>query len=252
MEVLNRLKVTDTSGWLLDIITTASDRYLQACIKETEYLRSDAPKNLKYVGALPPGRQEKAELPSWWDVIVKHKKPLVIVSQGTVANNPDELILPALEAMKDLDVQVVAILVRSNDIAGYQPPPNALMTKSIPFDDLFPHANLVMSNGGYGTIQHAFSAGVPIVLAGMSEDKSEGTARAAWTGAAINLAIQLPTGTQIREAVETVLTTSTYSARAQELKMKYLESDPLGDIAMSIDELASTATNEPKRWLPML
>jgi UDP:flavonoid glycosyltransferase YjiC (YdhE family) len=80
-------------------------------------------------------------------------------------------------------------------------PTNVLAAKFIPFDELFKYADVIVNNGGYGTIQQAFSGGVPMVLAGMSEDKPEACARAAWTGAAINLATQQPTPYHFRRAV---------------------------------------------------
>ena len=237
--VLKQLKATDTSDFILDMLYTKSDLFLQLCIPDIEYPRSDAPKNLRYIGALPPGRREKMALPSWWDEIVKHEKKLIVVSQGTASNNPLELILPTLDALKDLDVLVVATLVRYEAIEGYSPPTNARIAKFVPFDQLFEHADVIVSNGGYGTIQQGFSAGVPMVLSGMSEDKPEACARAAWTGAAINLATQTPTVALIREAVQTILEVPDYRSRALELKDKYLKYDSLTEIAASIDELAS-------------
>ncbi|MCJ1259588.1 hypothetical protein MMC24_007427 [Lignoscripta atroalba] len=243
---LDEVGATDTRGWFMDQWVTLPDRYLQLSIKELEYPRSDAPSTLRYVGALPIGTQEDPHLPPWWDVIVKHEKRLVVVSQGTVSNDPDELIIPTLEALKDLDIVVVATLVRNDRIEGYEVPPNVLIAKFIPFDELFKHTDIVISNGGYGTIQHAFKGGVPMVLAGMSEDKPEGNARAAWTGAAINLATQRPQLGQVREAVETILSTPSYKARAVELQAEYRKIDCLENIAATIDELALAAAKKRK------
>lgn len=246
VERLQQLKATNTSSFFFDELVTLPDRYLQLSIKELEYPRSDAPDSLKFIGALPSGKRESCSLSPWWDVIVKHEKRLVVVSQGTASNDPKDLILPTLEALKDLDVLVVATLVRSDRIEGYELPANALTAKFIPFDELFKHADIMVSNGGYGTIQQALSAGVPMVLAGMSQDKPEVNARTAWTGAAINLATQQPQVTQVREAVDKILHTPSYKARALELRAEYLKTDCLGDIASTIDELAFEAKRKSK------
>lgn len=108
-------------------------------------------------------------------------------------------------------------------------PTNVLTAKFIPFNELFKHADVIVNDGGYGTIQQAFSAGVPMVLACMSEDKPEACARAAWTGAAINLATNQPTPSQVRAAVEKVLDMPRYKARALELQRQYLKTDCFGD-----------------------
>ncbi len=241
VEKLQQLNATETDGFFLDQLITLPDRYLQLCIKELEYPRSDAPDSLRYVGALPSGKREKIPMPSWWDIVVKHKKPLVVVSSGTSTNDPKDLIVPTLEALKGLDILVVATLVRSDNIEGYQIPANALTAKFIPFDELFKYADIIVSNGGYGTVQQAFSAGVPMVLAGMTEDHPESCARAAWTRAGINLATQTPEIAQLRKAVEEILGRSCYKARAMQLKAQYAKSDSLGDIAATVNELAYKA-----------
>jgi UDP:flavonoid glycosyltransferase YjiC (YdhE family) len=235
---LKSLKATDTSDFFMDLVVTLPDRYLQLSIQELEYPRSDAPNSLRFIGALPSGKRETTALPSWWNQIVRHEKPLVVVSQGTVSNDPNDLIIPTLKALKDLDILVVATLVRSDNIEGYELPANVLVAKFIPFDELFKHADVIVNNGGYGTIQQAFSAGVPMVLAGMSEDKPEACARAAWTGAAINLATHQPTRSQVRVAVEEILDIPTYKEHALQLQKQYLRCDCLGDISATINELA--------------
>jgi hypothetical protein len=46
---------------------------------------------------------------------------------------------------------------------------------------------VMVTNGGYGGVQMALSYGVPLVVAGASEDKPEVGARVAWSGAGLNL-----------------------------------------------------------------
>jgi UDP:flavonoid glycosyltransferase YjiC (YdhE family) len=106
------------------------------------------------------------------------------VTQGTLANRDfSELIEPALEALADLDVLVVAALGRDAQLASV--PANARVAEFIPFARLLPHTSVLVSNGGYGTVQQALRHSVPMVLAGVTEDKIEVTARTAWTGAAV-------------------------------------------------------------------
>jgi hypothetical protein len=72
----------------------------------------------------------------------------------------------------------------------------------------------MVTNGGYGAVNHALSLGVPLVIAGDSEEKPEIAARVAWAGAGINLGTGRPSASQIREAVRTVLTKPQYRQRA--------------------------------------
>lgn len=232
---------TDTSLFVFDAPCIKSDLFLQLSIHQLEYPRSDAPKTLRFIGALPPGRREAMPLPEWWDEIVRHEKKLVVVTQGTVANDPSELILPTIDALASrVGVTVVTTLVRGEAIANFTPPPNVRIAKWIPYDQLFKYTDCVVSNGGFGTIQQALVVGVPLVLAGGTEDKPEGCARAAWSGAAIDLQKVRPEVDELRHAVEYVLFDKEQKVkkRAEELKAEYARHDCLGSIAGAVEELA--------------
>ena len=154
-------------------------------------------------------------------------------------NEPENLTVPAMEGLRDLDVLVVVTLVRTDHMDNYEPPANVKIAQWVPFEKLFPYADVVVNNGGYGTINLALSQGVPLVLAGLSEDKKEANARTAWTGAAIDLACERPTPTAVREAVQKMLENPKYKARALKLQAEYLKYDSLEDIAATIDEMGN-------------
>lgn len=82
--------------------------------------------------------------------------------------------------------------------------------------------------------------GVPLVLAGGTEDKPEGCARTAWSGAAIDLRKARPEVEEVRDAVEYVLFDKEQKVkkRAEELKVEYARYDCLGSIALAVEELA--------------
>ena len=66
-------------------------------------------------------------------------------------------------------------------------PDNARVEPFIPFGALLPHVDVMITNGGYGGVQFALAHGVPLVVAGATEEKPEIAARVAWSGAGINL-----------------------------------------------------------------
>jgi UDP:flavonoid glycosyltransferase YjiC (YdhE family) len=227
---------TEELPFFLDAAVTVPDRYLHLSIEDLEYPRSDAPASLRFVGAVPDERSTRpVALPEWWSEVQAAER-VVAVTQGTIANHDlTELIEPALEALADLDVLVVATLGRDARLADV--PANARVAEFIPFAELLPHTTVLVSNGGYGGVQQALWHGVPMVLAGQSEDKVEVTARTAWAGAAINLATQRPAVADIRKAVENVLDTPTYRERAVLLSAQYRKHDALTEIHASIGEL---------------
>ena len=236
LEVLRSTGATQDPPFIMDAGVSVPDRYLHLSVEGLEYPRSDAPAGLRFIGTLPDEETgSSAPLPPWWPEVTAAER-VIVVTQGTVANRDfSELIEPALEALADLDVLVVAALGRDAQLASV--PANARVAEFIPFARLLPHTSVLVSNGGYGGVQQALRHSVPMVLAGVTEDKIEATARAAWTGAAVNLATQRPSAADLRKAVVTVLDTPSFKDHAARLSAEYARHDALGEISAAIREV---------------
>ncbi|KAL9086100.1 MAG: hypothetical protein Q9165_007312 [Trypethelium subeluteriae] len=240
----------------MDSQVVLADRFLQMSIPSIEYPRSDLPPSIRFVGALPTtgGRKsssshslgavsEAKQLPSWWAEVIAHARPLVVVSQGSKSTNAEELILPTLRALADLDVLVVATLVTVKALPeNFEVPGNVRTASFVPFHELFKHTDIAITNGGYGAVQQALYLGVPMILAGEGKDHTATNARVAWSGAAINLAEEFPKPEKVRTAVLRILGEgSTYKRRAGELAEEYRRmGDPLEKIAEAVEELGVT------------
>lgn len=230
---LARLGATQPASFIFETMAAHADKYLQLSVEELSYQRSDLPEHINFIGALPSPTSH-AELPDWWQDVLDARQ-VVVVTQGTVANSDfSHLIQPTLEALADLPVLVVA--ATGSTALPDVIPANARVAKFIPFVDLLPHTSILVSNGGYAGTQQALSFGVPMVLAGETEDKIEGNARTAYTGAAINLKTQRPTVAAIRTAVQEILASSSYRQHAQRLQEQYARLDPYASIANAIAE----------------
>jgi UDP:flavonoid glycosyltransferase YjiC (YdhE family) len=222
--------------FVFDGMVALPDRFLQLTVAALEYERSDAPAGLRYVGALssPPAAFEP---PAWWEQVLGQRK-VVLVTQGTIANRDfDELIRPTLAALEAMDAVVVAATGRAAADIGAVPA-NARVAAFIPFDELLPHVDVFVTNGGYGGIQQALRHGVPMVLAGETEDKIEVNARVAHTGAAINLRTGRPDAAAVRTAVQAVLTDPQYARSARRLQAQYVQHDAFAAVNAAIRELA--------------
>jgi hypothetical protein len=77
-----------------------------------------------------------------------------------------------------------------------------VVERFIPYAQLMPHVDLLLTNGGYGSIQIALAHGVPVVAIGKTEEKPEIANRVNWSGVGIGLKVLIPTEAQIRDAVE--------------------------------------------------
>jgi UDP:flavonoid glycosyltransferase YjiC (YdhE family) len=167
-------------------------------------------------------------------------KKVIAVSQGTLALRYTDLIVPSIQglAYRDDILLIVALGKKGATLpSDTVVPPNTRIADWIPFDDLLPHCDAFITNGGYGAFQHGISNGTPLILGGATEDKPEVAMRAEWCGIGINLRSGTPTPAAIAEAVESILE-SKYKTRAAELQKEMSSWDPIGMIAQSIDELA--------------
>jgi UDP:flavonoid glycosyltransferase YjiC (YdhE family) len=164
---------------------------------------------------------------------------VVLVTQGTLANfDLQELIQPTLTALANDNVIVIVATGRA-DAGDLIVPSNAKVEAFVPFVRLLPKVDVMITNGGYGAVQQALSFGVPLVVAGDTEEKAFTAARVGWTGAGINLGTRRPTSEQIRAAVRSVLTDSQFRAQAQRLRKNFSQYDALAEIARSVDTLTA-------------
>jgi UDP:flavonoid glycosyltransferase YjiC (YdhE family) len=83
----------------------------------------------------------------------------------------------------------------------------------------------MVTNGGYGGTQLALAHGIPLVVAGETEDKIEVAARVEWAGVGINLRKQRPSPEEVREAVKEVLVNPVYRENARCIQSDFAKYD---------------------------
>lgn len=237
--VLRELGVEPVSLPLFDCVVALADAYLQLSVPSFEFPR-DIPPTVRFVGT-PPIIPNQAPLPPWANELDGSRK-VVLVTQGTVANhNFGLLVAPTLAALaNEPDILVVATAGgRPVDAVPGRVPGNARLASYLPFEWLLPKVDVLVTNGGYGSVNQAMSAGIPLVAAGLTEDKADVNARVAWSGMGINLATNEPTPEALRAAVRTVLDTPHYHARAQAMADEFGAIDTRSEILQIITQVAT-------------
>jgi MGT family glycosyltransferase len=236
---LDRLNSRQLPMFLLDSGTLA-DRFIAPTVPEFDYPRTDLPGNVRYVGAVHPMPTTRFHPPVWWRKL-DGDRPVVHVTQGTVDNaDLSRLLKPTIEALAGENVMVVATTGgRPVSDLAFAVPPNTYVAEYIPHDILLPKVDAMVTNGGYGAVQRALATGVPLVVAGNTEDKPEVAARVAWSGAGIDLKTGTPTAKAIRYAVREVLGDGRYLRRARDMEAAYAQRFGVAEIAALVDEVVS-------------
>jgi UDP:flavonoid glycosyltransferase YjiC (YdhE family) len=210
----------------------------QFTVPEFEYPRSDAPASLHFVGPIS-ATGSQAPPPPWWDDI-SGSRPVVHVTQGTIANRDyEQVIAPTLKALAAQDLLVV-VSTGGRPLDTLPPlPANARAATYLPYDLLLPRTDVFVTNGGYGGVQYALRYGVPVITTSGQEDKPEVAARIAWSGAGRRLKTNRPTPAAVRAAVRSVLDKPGYRARAQAIAASIARIDSTTILAQLVDDLTS-------------
>jgi MGT family glycosyltransferase len=230
-------------NWNFELAT----QYLAATIPEFEYPRSDLPPQVRFTGAMIPPAASDWEPPAWWADVADSRqrgRPVIVVTQGTTATEVHKLLLPAIRGLAGMDALVIGTTGGADPesiLPTSRRPANLRLERFIPFANLLPHVDLMVTNGGYGGTQQALAHGVPLVVAGRTEDKMEVNARVAWSGAGLSLRLDAPTDVQVAQGVRHVLGEPRYRARARELAESYERLPGVPTAAAAIAEVAAGA-----------
>ncbi|WP_181357784.1 glycosyltransferase [Stenomitos frigidus] len=215
--------------------------YLSPSIPAFEYPRSELPSQVHFIGPLLSRPTAAFKPPTWWDEL-KGNRPVIHVTQGTIATNLDDLLVPTLRALETEDVLIVATTggTTTDALKLRSSSTNVRIEPFIPHAHLLPHVDVMVTNGGYNGVQMALANGVPLVVAGQTEEKPEVAARVEWAQVGINLRTQTPTPAQIQKAVKTLLMDSSYRTRIKQFQTQMQQYDTPAIAATLLEQLANT------------
>jgi MGT family glycosyltransferase len=231
-------------GYFIDWMARIADRYLVATVPEFEYPRSDLPPSVRFVGLLGAPGGDAWEQPAWWPELRAARErgqPVVFITQGTITTDPANLLLPAVSALAASDALVVATTSGSDPrelIPAASCPQNLRLAPFIPYSDILPLTDLIVTNGGYGGVQLALSHGVPLVVSGNSEDKMETNMRVLHAGCGVSLGTDRPGVAELTAAAHQVLTDPGYRRNALRLKAAYAR---YSGAPMAVDNILEVA-----------
>jgi UDP:flavonoid glycosyltransferase YjiC (YdhE family) len=169
--------------------------------------------------------------------------PLVYVTFGTVAPGAGHfpgVYRAAIDALARLPIRIVMTVGDSADPAELGPlPSNALVERWIPQAEVLAQASAVVNHGGFGTTVGTVLAGLPQVIVPLFADQPWNAQRIADLGA--GLVAQAAAPETIREAVERVLSESSFRTVASGIAREAFLLPPIDAVASSLAEMVESA-----------
>ena len=120
---------------------------------------------------------EPSHNPTKPDWLPQDDLPLIYATFGTIAaglEHSNDIYRIALEAFSELPVNV--LLTTGKDAPAdliSSVPPNVIVRSFVPQADVLPHAQLMVSHGGSGTVIAGLASGVPMVITPMFADQPD-------------------------------------------------------------------------------
>lgn len=148
-------------------------------------------------------------------------RPLIVVAMGTtVGLGDDAVIARVVDALAPLSVTTLVTVGPHLDRSTLAVPPNASVSGYVRHAAVMPHAALVVTHAGLGTVLASLSAGVPLVCIPLGHDQPHNAARVEAVGAGVarepDASVEV-----IRDAVTRVLGDGRYRAAAAPFRDDY-------------------------------
>jgi MGT family glycosyltransferase len=143
------------------------------------------PEHVVHVGPLP----EETPAGSWnspW--AADDTRPLVVISMSTMYMRQEVTLARAARAAAARGARVLVLAGFELETDNVSVPPGVILRSYVPHVDVLPHASLVVTHGGIGTLIAALTAGVPTVCVPQGRDQHVNAERAQQLGVSITLA----------------------------------------------------------------
>ena len=207
------LEPLPTENWWGELWQRAGEVYI-ASIPELEGSGMPLPASFTYIGGVFGA--DASRLPDRIAALVGQPDgPLVVTSLSTTYMHQERQLQTALAALEGMrGVVTVGDGLGPSDLATTNG--HVAVTRWLPHETLLPHADVVVTHAGHGTVMAALAAGVPLVCLPMGRDQHGNAEQIERNGAGVQLD-QSAGAAQLRAAIDTVIADPRYAANARRL-----------------------------------
>ena len=142
--------------------------------------------------------------------------PLVLVAMSSTFQDQIDCLQRVADALGTLPVRGLVTTGPAIDASTLRPRPNVTVVARAPHRQVLPHAAVVVTHAGHGTVMKALAAEVPMVLLPHGRDQADTAARVTSRGAGVALK-RTASPAVIAAAVRRVLQNGSYRVSARRL-----------------------------------
>lgn len=218
------------------------DRVFALTVPELDFAsRGRLPENVRFVG--PAFEPAAGTWESPWPAT--NTDPLVLVSFSTTYMDQRGFAERALEAVAPLRVRALLTTGPALDPSGLAIPPNTRVVPFAPHTAVVPHASVVVTHAGFGTVQTALAAAVPVVCMPVGRDQPDVAARVVEAGAGVRVA-KKASPARLRKAIEQALGDPALKAGAEQMAGALSRRDGVAGVVEAVEALSGpTPAAEP-------
>jgi MGT family glycosyltransferase len=200
------------------------------------------PDNARYVGPV-------LDDPRWSEAVSwtppAGSDPLVLVAMSSTFQDQIGTLQRVMDAMGTLPVRAIVTAGPAVDVTALRPASNVTVVASAPHRQILPHASVVITHGGHGTVVKALAAGVPLVLLPHGRDQGDTSVRVSLLGAGVTLS-RSARPAAIARAVRLVIQEVSYRKAAQRLG-DIVRRDAASDALMrELEDVAGRTDRRPQ------
>jgi rhamnosyltransferase subunit B len=160
--------------------------------------------------------------------------PIVFTLGSTVVHHPGNFYEASLEAAQQLGRR--AILIDANATPGLRSP-QILVLPYAPYSQLFPHAAVIVHQGGSGTTGQALRAGRPELIVPYGWDQPDNATRVQRLGAGLHLPRRAYSAKTAAAALQCLLEDPRFATRAAEVAACLHQEDALAHACNAIQSV---------------
>lgn len=212
-----------------------ANRLLVLTSQAFDFPAGSLPPNVCYVG---PQLDDPAWLEPWEPPASDNNLPLVLVSLSTTYQQQADTVRRVVAALASLPVRGLVTLGPALANEQFSLPSNVRVATYIPHVLVCPHADLVVTHGGHGTVITALNFGVPLVCLPMGRDQGDNAARVVWRGAGAQCSNKADVK-QLRRAIQQVLAEPRFREEARRIADGIARDGGPGKAIVELEHLAA-------------